>query len=270
MQVSELAPDILLFRGQAHESLATAFVHGRDVLLVDALGSAADAEAMRAHLEGRLGLRVPIILMTHYMSDHMAALRLFPRARVAAHRLYAQTFLSQRDRSPQDEREFVPPSIELGGELIFDWGHHRLRVFPNEGKTPCTLNVDVPRADLVLCGDNLVGNAAYLSSSTPELLDAGLARLQQLGRRWIVPGHMGAMPGETLANARHYLRRLREEVTAARRRDAAESIPAIGIERCLAAGVTATPFEREWHDRNLGLIVERGSFPLHRSMGAET
>ncbi|HET7175374.1 MAG TPA: MBL fold metallo-hydrolase [Gammaproteobacteria bacterium] len=263
MQVSELATDILLFRGDAYESLATAFVHGRDVFLVDALGGAADAEAMRAHLEGRLGLRVLIILMTHYMSDHMAALRLFPRARVAAHRLYAQTFFSQRDLSAEDERAFVLPSIELGGESAFDWGRHRLKVFPNEGKTPCTLNVDVPAADLVLCSDNLVGNTAYLSSSTPELLDVGLRRLQQLGRSRVVPGHMDAMPGETLAHARHYLVRLREEVAGARRSGPAENIRGITIERCLAAGVTPTPFEHEWHGRNLELIVERGLFPLH-------
>src|SRR5437868_5902272 len=111
MQVIELESDILVFRGAVYESLATAFIHGREALLVDALADQRDAEAMRTHLEGRLGLRVRLILMTHYMSDHMAGLRLFPRARIAAHRLYAQTFLSQRDRSPQDERNFVLPSI---------------------------------------------------------------------------------------------------------------------------------------------------------------
>src|SRR5690348_4124206 len=131
MQLTELEPDILVFRGEAYESLATAFVQGREALLVDALAGPEDAEALRAHLEGRLGLKVRLILMTHYMSDHMAALRLFPGARIAAHRAYARTFLSQPDLSPEDERAFVLPSIELGGELAFDWGRHRLRVFPN-------------------------------------------------------------------------------------------------------------------------------------------
>lgn len=261
MQVNELAPDILLCRGEAFESLASAFLHGREVLLVDALGSAEDAEALRAHLEGRLGLRVRFILMTHYMSDHMSALRLFPRARIAAHRAFAQTFYSQQDLSTEDERAFVAPSIELGGELVFDWGRHRLRVFPNQGKTPCTLNVDVADADLLLCGDNLVGRTAYLSSSTPHLLDAGLERLQALGRSRIVPAHMGLLPAEALGHARHYLARLGEEVCAARRGDATQGVRAIAIERCLAAGVVATQFEREWHGRNLELILERGHFP---------
>lgn len=267
MQITEFESDILVFRGAAYESLATAFVHGRDALLVDALAEQGDAEAMRSHLEGRLGLRVRLILVTHYMSDHMAALRLFPRARIAAHRHYAHTFLSQRNRSPQEEREFVPPSIELGGDLSFDWGRHRLRVFHNPGKTPCMLNVDVAAADLLICSDNLVGNTAYLSYTAPELLDAGLERLQQLDRGRLIPGHMGALPGAAVGNARHYLAHLREQVTVARgQADATASIRAISIEACLAPGVVPTEFEREWHARNLEVVLERGVFatPHHR------
>lgn len=263
MQITELEPDILVFRGEAYESVATAFIQDREALLVDALAGLEDAEAMRVHLEGRLGLRVRFILMTHYMSDHMAALRRFPQARIAAHCASAQTFHSQRDLNAEDEQAFVPPSIELGGDIAFDWGRHRLAVFHNPGKTRCMLNVDVAAADLVLCGDNLVGNTAYLSSTTPERLDAGLARLERLGRGRIIPGHMGVLPGEAPANARRYLARLQQEVVAARMRmDAACAIRAITIESCLAAGVVPTPFEREWHGRNLDLILEQGTFPL--------
>lgn len=262
MQIQALAPDILVFRGEAYESLATAFIHGRDVLLVDALADRVDAEAMRAHLEGELGKRVRVILMTHYMSDHMAALGLFPTARIAAHPHYAHTFLSQRGRSAQEEREFVPPSIELAGDLAFAWGGHRLQVFHNPGKTPCMLNVDVPDADLVIGSDNLLGNTAYLSYTAPENLDAALLRLQQLGRRHVIPGHMGVLPGGAVGNARHYLRRLGELVVAVRLQGGTGGIRAIRIEDCLAPGVTPTPFEREWHYINLNVVLERGVFEL--------
>ena len=260
MQIQAPEPDILVFRGEAYESLATAFIHGRDVLLVDALADQVDAEAMRARLEGELGKRVRMILMTHYMSDHMAGLGLFPGARIAAHRHYAHTFLSQRGRSAQEEREFVAPSIELAGDISLQWGRHRLQVFHNPGKTPCTLNVDVPDADLVIASDNLVGNTTYLSYTAPELLDAGLVRLQQLGRSRVIPGHMGVLPGAAVGNARHYLKRLGERVLAARRQGGTDGIRAIPIEDCLAAGVTPTPFEREWHDINLNVVLERGVF----------
>lgn len=263
MQLTELEPDILIFRGEAYESVATAFVQGREALLVDALAGPEDAEALRTHLEGRLGLRVRLILLTHYMSDHMAALRLFPRARIAAHRSYAQTFQSQRDLTSEEERAFVLPSIELCGDLAFDWGRYRLAVFHNPGKTRCMLNVDVAAADMVLCGDNLVGNTAYLSGTTPERLDAGLARLQQFGRGRLVPGHMGVLPGAALANARHYLRQLRVEVLAARHdADVPKRVRAISIENCLAAGIMPTAFEREWHGRNLERVLERDVFTV--------
>jgi cyclase len=272
MQIQAPEPDILVFRGEAYESLATAFIHGRDVLLVDALADRVDAEAMRAHLEGELGKRVRLILMTHYMSDHMSALGLFPTARIAAHRHYAHTFLSQRGRSAQEEQEFVPPSIELAGDLSFDWGRHRLQVFHNPGKTPCMLNVDVPDADLVIASDNLVGNTAYLSYTAPELLDAGLLRLQQLGRSRVIPGHMGVLPGVVVGNARHYLKQLGERVLALRRQGRADHIRAILIEDCLATGVTPTPFEREWHDINLNMVLERGVFasPGRRQLSTST
>ena len=262
MQIQAPEADILVFRGEAYESLATAFIHGRDVLLVDALADRGDGEAMREHLEEELGKRVRFILMTHYMSDHMSALGLFPGARVAAHRHYAHTFLSQRRRSAQDEQEFVPPSIELAGDITFDWGRHRLQVFHNPGKTPCMLNVDVPDADLVIASDNLVGHTAYLSYTAPELLDAGLLRLQQLGRGRVIPGHMGVLPGAAVGNARHYLKRLGERVVVARCQGGADGIRAIRIEDCLTQGVAPTPFEREWHDINLNVVLERGVFPL--------
>jgi cyclase len=260
MQIQAPEPDILVFRGEAYESLATAFIHRRDVLLVDALAERADAEAMRDYLEGELGKRVRLILMTHYMSDHMAGLGLFPGARIAAHRHYAHTFLSQRGRSAQEEGEFVAPSIELAGDVSFDWGRHRLQVFHNPGKTPCTLNVDVPDVDLVIASDNLVGNTAYLSYTAPELLDAGLVRLQQLGRSRVIPGHMGVLPGTAVGNARHYLQQLGERVLTLRRQGRADGIRAIRIEDCLAAGVAPAPFEREWHDINLNVVLERGVF----------
>lgn len=262
MQIEAPESDILVFRGAAYESLATAFIHGRDVLLVDALADRGDAEAMREHLEEVLGKRVRLILMTHYMSDHMSALGLFPGVRVVAHRHYAHTFLSQRGRSAQDEREFVPPSIELTGDIAFDWGRHRLQVFHNPGKTPCMLNVDVPDADLVIASDNLVGNTAYLSYTAPELLDMGLVRLQQLRRSRVVPGHMGVLPGAAVGNALHYLKRLGERVVAARREAGMDGIRAIRIEDCLAQGVAPTPFERQWHDINLKVVLERGVFTL--------
>jgi hypothetical protein len=72
---------------------------------------------------------------------------------------------------------------------------------------------------------------------------------------------MGVFKAEALGNARHYLEKLGERVREVRR-DGSEAgaIRAIPIEDCLASGVEPTAFEREWHGRNLDVILERRLF----------
>jgi glyoxylase-like metal-dependent hydrolase (beta-lactamase superfamily II) len=266
MRVDRIEPDILVFRGDEYESVATAFLHDADVLLVDALASRRDGEWMRRHLEEELGKKVRIIVSTHYMNDHMAGLRLFPDARIVAHRYFMHTFLSQRNRSVEDDEDFVFPTIVIGDGLTLEWGRHTLALFHNPGKTLCTICIDVPDCDLLFASDNVVGNIAYISSSAPELIGSAIARLQQLRRGRVIPGHMGVLKGEALGNARGYLERLGERVREARRHGAeAEAIHSIDIEDCLASGVEPTAFEREWHGRNLDVILERRLFTLGAS-----
>jgi glyoxylase-like metal-dependent hydrolase (beta-lactamase superfamily II) len=263
MQVDRVDPEILVFRGDTYESVATAFVRNADVLLVDALASRRDAEWMRHHLEEELGKKVRVIVSTHYMSDHMAGMRLFPDAQILAQRLYSYTFLSQKQRSPEEDAEFVRPTVVFGNEFTLEWGRHTLRAFHNPGKTVCSTVIDVADCDLLLCGDTVVGNIVYISSSSPELIREALDRLLPLRRGRVIPGHMGVQNGDVIENARHYLDRIGERVVAARRDcSEPEAVLAIAIEDCVAPGVRPTAFEREWHDRNLQVILERRLFAV--------
>jgi glyoxylase-like metal-dependent hydrolase (beta-lactamase superfamily II) len=259
--VQQIEPDITLFRGDAVESVATAFVHRGEALLVDTLASDADAAAMRRYIRDQLRARVRRIVMTHYMNDHMAGLRLYPDAEIVAQRYFMHTYLSQRERSVADDDAFVAPTTTFSDSLAFRWGRRDLRLFHNPGKNMCDAVVDVPDAGLVLCGDALVGHIAYLGTGAPELIDDALARLQRLGRGRVVPGHIGLLDGEAFAHARHYLRRLRAH-TADSRHASPASLAALPIEACLAEGLAPRPFEREWHGRNLAVIGERHVFAL--------
>ena len=266
MHTKLLADDIVMFVGDCHESVATAFVHDRDVLLVDALADAEDARSLHRVLTGEMDKRVRMIVATHYMSDHMAGLHLFSEATVLAHAHHRQTYLSQQQRTSQDDADFVVPAMTFDGSMEIAWGRHRLRLMHNPGKTMDTINIDVPTADLVIAGDNIVGNIVYLSRAAPEMIDAAIERLQRLNRAHVVGGHMGCFPGSALANARHYLARLRQQVIAARRSDSmaliAGQIAAIRIEDCLAPGLVSSAFEREWHARNLDVIDTQSVFLL--------
>src|SRR5574338_50989 len=86
MKSERIGEGVYRVRGEAYDSGATVFARDGEALLVDALGSRADAEALRRFVEGDLRSRVRFILATHYFSDHMAALSSFPGAEIVAHR----------------------------------------------------------------------------------------------------------------------------------------------------------------------------------------
>ncbi|AWV07452.1 MBL fold metallo-hydrolase [Marilutibacter maris] len=262
-----LAPDVLMFVGNDHQSVATAFLDGDDALLVDSLGSSEDAHALRRILCGEMGKTVRAVAATHFMSDHIAGMRLFPDALTIAHRHYRHTFLAQNRRVDAFYRE---PQLLFDTALSLRWGRHRLRFVHNPGKTMDHVSVDAPEADLVCVGDAIVGNIVYLSRADPELIHGAIGRIRRFGRGRVVGGHVGHFPAAVLDNAIHYLQQLRARVIRIRAGTApvavADLIAAIPIEDCLAPGVEASAFERRWHRHNLELIPAQSVFELDTSL----
>jgi glyoxylase-like metal-dependent hydrolase (beta-lactamase superfamily II) len=141
------------------------------------------------------------------------------------------------------------------------WGIYELDVFYNPGHTMSTINIDIAEADLLMVGDNIVGNLVYLYYSTPELARTALERLRRRARNRIIEGHGGLLGGETVENALHYLDSLAAHVREARSvAKHGEAILEIGLDECLRPGVEASDFERIFHGRNLQTVIERGLF----------
>lgn len=269
MRFEALYPDVLMFVGADHESVATAFLDGDDVLLVDSLGSVEDAQWMRRVLCGDMGKTVRVVTATHFMSDHLAGMSLFGDALTIAHRHYRHTFLSQNRRVDALYRE---PRVVFDSAMSIRWGRHELCFLHNPGKTMDHVSVDVPSADLVCAGDNIVGNIVYLSKADPMLIRGAIGRMRQLGRGTVIGGHMGRFPAVVLDNAVHYLDRLQEAVVSIRAnasvQRANECIATISIEACVAPQVGPMPFEREWHRHNLDVIVAQSMFELDTAIAA--
>ncbi|WP_158549206.1 MBL fold metallo-hydrolase [Lysobacter silvisoli] len=267
--MEELAEQVWMFVGEAYESVATAFIDGDDALLVDTLASTEDALRLRQALCEQRGKSVRAIVATHYMSDHLAGLPLFPQALSIAQRHYRHTFLYQNRREDAYYRE---PRLVFDQAMTLRWGAHELRLLHNPGKTLDHVSVDVPGADLVCAGDNIVGRIVYLSRADPMALRAAILRLRELGRGRVIGGHMGCFPAAVLEQALHYLDRLRETVVRIRATSvptqADERITAIPIEACLAPQVQPLAFEREWHGRNLEAIVAQSVFALDAAIAA--
>jgi cyclase len=263
MRFEELGPGALMFVGDDHESVATAFLDDDDALLIDSLGSVADARWLHDVLCVEMGKTVRIIASTHFMSDHIAGVSLFPNALTIAHRHYRHTFLSQNRRVEAFYRE---PQMVFDSTMTLRWGQHELRLVHNPGKTMDHISVDVPTADLVCAGDNIVGNIAYLSKADPALIRTAIGRIRQFGRSKVIGGHMGRFSASALDNAIHYLDRLRDAVVRIRASETPQNadgqIASIAIEACLAPRVEPATFERQWHQHNLEVIIEQSIFAL--------
>lgn len=108
--------------GDEVESVATVFVDGDDVLLVDSLASAQDAVWLRDVLCGQMGKNVRMIAATHFMSDHIAGMSLFPDALTLAHRHYRHAFLSQNRRV---DAFYRAPDVVFDN-MVIRWGSHEL------------------------------------------------------------------------------------------------------------------------------------------------
>jgi cyclase len=262
MKTIKICDDIYVFVGPYYQSVSTAFIFDKKVILVDCFANTSDAMELKAYIEQWLGLTVCYVVATHYLSDHLAGLNVFPDAVVIAHSNHMQTFLGQR-RNSEMTANFRKPDLSFETELSLRWGRHDLQMFHNPGHTLSTIAVDVPTADLIITGDNMVGNIVYVSSAAPSMVRQAIRRIVRRRRGTIIPGHIGPFPGTAADNALVYLERLEHAVREARcdtEHRVDEQIRDISIEACLAEGVTPTDFERDWHLYGLDKIIERDLF----------
>jgi glyoxylase-like metal-dependent hydrolase (beta-lactamase superfamily II) len=262
MKKELIEEDIYVVTGEAFESVSTALIKDDEVLLIDALASSKDAESLRRFIEDELKKKVRFILSTHFMSDHLAGLKSFPRAQIVAHANYRQTFDSQRSLTAEEASFFVEPTITFSDKLKLKWGRLTLDVFHNPSHTMSTIGIDIPEADLLLVGDAFFGSTVFLSSAgIPEQIRGALKYLQTKKRSRVIPGHIGIYDAGAFENALYYLNSLQTKVqNALQSADGERAILKIPIGDCLAPAITASEFEREFHEINLRLIIERKLF----------
>lgn len=66
-----------------------------------------------------------------------------------------------------------------------------MEIFHNPGHTMSSLSIEVAEADLLVAGDNIVGNIAYFSYSTPEMAGHALRRPKRRGRNRFISSQPG-------------------------------------------------------------------------------
>lgn len=261
MQVNQVEDDIYLLIGEAYHSNSTAIMSGDDVLLIDAMGSKVDAAQLKQWIEHDLDKEVRFIVCTHYFCDHLAALNLFPGAKVIAHKNYLETFNSELYCSDEEKTHFREPDILVSDGLMIRWGKRTIDIFHNPGHTTSTLGIEIKDANLLLVGDTLVNNIVYLNYSTPERFVGALERLRSRAGSRVISSHGNVRSSEAIYHAQFYLESLGHQTRQARASSQGEqSLLQTPLERCLPPGIEATSFERIFHERNLHAILERKLF----------
>ncbi|HSE42721.1 MAG TPA: MBL fold metallo-hydrolase [Acidobacteriota bacterium] len=258
MRVQQISNDLYVAIGDAYDSNSTILLSKGEALLIDAMGSTKDAANLKLLVERELGSSVRFIVCTHFFSDHLAALKFFPKSEIIAHKNYTHTFDLERFRSKEEKTFFVEPTILISDEMTLRWGKYHINVFHNPAHTMSTLNIDIPEADLIHVGDTVVGNMVYFAYSSPSLFNPALNRIKQRGRQQLISSHLEARSTVAVDHAEHYLSALKNEVKQLNNDD--EAVLKIELKECLPFGVAATPFETIFHRRNLKSIVEQQLF----------
>jgi glyoxylase-like metal-dependent hydrolase (beta-lactamase superfamily II) len=243
MRVEQIETDLYLAIGDAFDSNSTILLSGSEALVIDALASKRDARDIKYLIEENFEATVRFIICSHYFSDHLAALKLFPECQIIAHKNYRQTFDQERFRSEEEASFFVEPTILMSDDLTIRWGRFHVNLFSNPAHTLSTINVDIPEADLIHVGDTIVGNMVYVSYSSPSAFFPALERIKQKERKRLISSHLGLRSIEAINHAESYLRTLRDKVI--------ESGSTVTLQECLPPEIEGTPFENIFHKRNV-------------------
>jgi glyoxylase-like metal-dependent hydrolase (beta-lactamase superfamily II) len=213
-----------------------AFVATRDgVVVIDALGSPALAEALLAEIDRVTGLPVTHVIVTHYHADHIYGLQAFKArgAQVIAHSagrdyLNSDTAAlrleaSRRELAPWvDARtRLVPADRGIDGDTVLDLGGERFELrHAGPSHTPEDIVVFLPRARVLFAGDLVFrGRIPFVGQADSRGWIAALDALIPLRPALVVPGHgpLSNQPVPDLELTRDYLVHLRRSMGDAAR-----------------------------------------------------
>ncbi len=205
------------------------FVVTRDsVVVIDALGSPALAEELRAEIARVTPLPVSHVIVTHYHADHIYGLQVFKDAgaQIVAHRaanmyLHSDTaelrLKASRDELfpwVDDKTRLVPADRWIDGPVTLDIGGVAFHIQPaGPAHTPEDLVVWLPDRQLLVAGDLVFrARVPFVGAADSGHWIEALDSLLKFDAKVIVPGHgpVSASAREDLQLTRDYLSYLRK------------------------------------------------------------
>jgi glyoxylase-like metal-dependent hydrolase (beta-lactamase superfamily II) len=221
-------------RGSEGRPNAGFIVTGDGVIVVDALGSPRDGEALVGAIHSVTKQPIKWLILTHHHPDHHFGAIVFRRlgAKVIAH----PDRSSLASEGGQDalladwvrvvgldamrgfEFADTPDRPVTGTDTLHLGGRTVVITHPGAAHSAGDLTVWLPRERILFAGDLLVedGVTMVVDGSSGELLRA-LRAIDALHPRTVVPGHgaIPARPGELVARTRGYIIGLRRDMKSA-------------------------------------------------------
>ena len=221
-------------RGSEGRPNAGFVVTASGVVVIDALASPRQAEALLSVIRSITRQPVRWVILTHHHPDHHFGTVIFRRlgAKVIAHpdrRVLASeggedaliadwVRVVGLDAMRGFEFADTPDRPVTGTDTLRLGGRTLVIRHPGAGHSPGDLVVWLPRERVLFAGDLLVedGVTMVVDGSSGKLLSA-LASIDSLGPTSIVPGHgaIPARPAHLLTKTRDYITRLRSEMRSA-------------------------------------------------------
>jgi glyoxylase-like metal-dependent hydrolase (beta-lactamase superfamily II) len=221
-------------RGSEGRPNAGFIVTGDGVIVVDALASPRDGEALVVTIHAVTNKPIKWLILTHHHPDHHFGAIVFRRlgARVIAH---PDRSSLASDGGPdalladwvrvvglEAMRGFefanTPDRPVTGADTLRLGGHTVVITHPGAAHSAGDLTVWLPRERILFAGDLLVedGVTMVVDGSSSELLRA-LRGIDTLRPRTVVPGHgaIPARPGALVARTRGYIIGLRQDMKSA-------------------------------------------------------
>ena len=221
-------------RGSEGRPNAGFIVTGKGVVVIDALASPRQGEALLRTIRGVTRQPVRWLVLTHHHPDHHFGAIVFRKAgaRVIAH---PDTRVLAAEAGPdalvadwvrvvglEAMRGFefadVPDRPVTGSDTLRLGGRTIVITHPGAGHSAGDLMVWLPKERVLFAGDLLIEDGVTMVvDGSARVLEHGLAAIDRLAPRIAVPGHgaIPARPTELVARTRAYITGLRADMRAA-------------------------------------------------------